>query len=193
MTDRSSPGSAIRPLREDEVTALHDLADNGGLICDCDSSPELCHCSTVMMLCDEWRAMRASVNPDVAQAAGEPVSYRWRQPGNKHWWIYDPTPEWIEDHRHEIELEALYVGDVPQAAGCDRAAVAEAHEHVRDGIRTLSWRGHDLDGLKVLEKIAIPGNYLPDQYVLERKGIYYSFTPHVGISRCLTIEQARQW
>lgn len=50
-----------------------------------------------------------------------------------------------------------------------------------------------LDGLKILEKIATPGNYLPDQYVLERKGVYYSFTPHVGISRCLTIEQARQW
>lgn len=50
-----------------------------------------------------------------------------------------------------------------------------------------------LDGLKVLEKIATPGNYLPDQYVLERKGIYYSYTPYNGISRCLTIEQARQW
>jgi len=38
---------------------------------------------------------------------GEPVAYRWRQPGNKHW-IYDPTPEWIEDHKHEIELEPLF-------------------------------------------------------------------------------------
>lgn len=36
-----------------------------------------------------------------------PVAYRWRAPGNKHW-IYDPTPEWIEDHKHEIELEPLY-------------------------------------------------------------------------------------
>lgn len=49
---------------------------------------------------------------DVAQpSAGtsEPVAYRWRQPGNKHW-IYDPTPEWIEDHKHEIELEPLFNG-----------------------------------------------------------------------------------
>ena len=50
-----------------------------------------------------------------------------------------------------------------------------------------------LDGLKVLEKIATPGNYLPDQYVLERNGVYYSFVPHNGLSRCLSHEQARAW
>lgn len=58
-----------------------------------------------------------------------PVSYRWRQPGNKHW-IYDPTPAWIEDHKHEIELEALYLG-----------AAQASPEHIRqmakDAIRTF--------------------------------------------------------
>lgn len=47
----------------------------------------------------------------LADVAATRASYRWRQPGNKHW-IYDPTPEWIEDHRHEIELEALYASPV---------------------------------------------------------------------------------
>lgn len=46
-----------------------------------------------------------------AGPAQSPASYRWRQPGNKHW-IYDPTPEWIEDHKHEIDLEALYASPV---------------------------------------------------------------------------------
>lgn len=45
----------------------------------------------------------------VAPSLHGPVSYRWRKPGNKHW-IYDPTPEWIEDHKHEIELEPLFTG-----------------------------------------------------------------------------------
>jgi hypothetical protein len=57
---------------------------------------------------------------DAAQGAQEPVAYRWRQPGNKHW-IYDPTPEWIEDHRHEIELEALYASPVPSTNSGDAA------------------------------------------------------------------------
>jgi hypothetical protein len=51
----------IRSLKVEEVTALHDLADNGGLLCDCDSSPDLCHCSTIMMLCGEWNRMRATI------------------------------------------------------------------------------------------------------------------------------------
>jgi hypothetical protein len=41
---------------------------------------------------------------------GEPVAWRWRHPEAKCW-IYDPTPEWVEQHKHEIELEPLY--DLP--------------------------------------------------------------------------------
>lgn len=44
----------IRDLRPDEVTALYELADKGPLHCDCESSADLCHCSTIMMLCIEW-------------------------------------------------------------------------------------------------------------------------------------------
>jgi hypothetical protein len=56
-------------------------------------------------------------DPNCTYGQDEPVSYRWRQPGNKHW-IYDPTPEWIEDHKHEIELEPLYA--VTPSPGPDR-------------------------------------------------------------------------
>lgn len=50
-------------------------------------------------------------------------------------------------------------------------------------------------GLEVLEKIATPGNYLPDQYVLRQQGTgrLYSFIPHNGLSRCMSLEQARAW
>ena len=60
----------------------------------------------------------------VPQAVQEPVSYRWRQPGNKHW-IYDPAPEWIEDHKHEIELEPLYTG-VAQPSPSRHTAIERA-------------------------------------------------------------------
>jgi hypothetical protein len=58
--------------------------------------------------------------PRLAQGQSQPVSYRWRQPGNKHW-IYDPTPEWIEDHKHEIELEALYLAALAPGNGAVEA------------------------------------------------------------------------
>ena len=50
-------------------------------------------------------------------------------------------------------------------------------------------------GLEVLEKIATPGNYLPDQYVLRQQVTdrIYSFVPHNGLTRCATIDQARAW
>lgn len=52
-----------------------------------------------------------------------------------------------------------------------------------------------VNGLEVLEKIATPGNYLPDQYVLRQQGTgrLYSFVPHNGLSRCTTLDQARAW
>jgi hypothetical protein len=52
-----------------------------------------------------------------------------------------------------------------------------------------------VDDLEVLEKIATPKNYLPDQYVLRqrRTGNLYSFVPHNGLSRCWSLEQARAW
>lgn len=62
--------------------------------------------------------------------ATAPVAYRWRQPGNKHW-IYDPTPEWIEDHKHEIELEPLYLSAVNRDARFTDMVGALEHALVR--------------------------------------------------------------
>lgn len=39
--------------------------------------------------------------------AGEPVAWRWR-PKDSVVWIYDPTLEWLDQHRHEVEAEPLY-------------------------------------------------------------------------------------
>ena len=46
--------------------------------------------------------------------------------------------------------------------------------------------------LTVCEAIPTPGNYLPDQYVLFRSGVYYRFVPHHGLTRCISREEARQ-
>lgn len=46
--------------------------------------------------------------------------------------------------------------------------------------------------LEVLEKVATPGDYLPELYVLRSpKGTIYSFVPHNGLTRCESIEDAR--
>lgn len=52
-----------------------------------------------------------------------------------------------------------------------------------------------IKGLVVKEKIATPGDYRPDLYVLWQPATnrFYQFTPHCGISRCATIEEARAW
>jgi len=48
--------------------------------------------------------------------------------------------------------------------------------------------------LKVLAKVATPGNYLPDQYALTNdRGVFYKFIPHNGIERCDNLEQAMAW
>ena len=44
----------------------------------------------------------------IAQAAPEPVAYRWRNLGSVNW-IYDPEPAWFEQHKHEIEWQSLAV------------------------------------------------------------------------------------
>jgi hypothetical protein len=52
-----------------------------------------------------------------------------------------------------------------------------------------------IDGLEIIKKIATPGNYMPDQYVLvqQRTGRIYSFVPHNGLTRCASIEEASAW
>lgn len=52
-----------------------------------------------------------------------------------------------------------------------------------------------VSGLEVLEKIATPGDYRPDQYVLRQQstGRFYSFVPHHGLSRANSLAEARAW
>lgn len=45
--------------------------------------------------------------------------------------------------------------------------------------------------LKVLAKVATPGNWLPDQYALTNgRGSYYCFIPHNGLHRCASLAEA---
>ena len=39
----------------------------------------------------------------------EPLTYRWR-PKGAELWIYDPAPQWVEDHQHDrdCEIEPVY-------------------------------------------------------------------------------------
>lgn len=48
--------------------------------------------------------------------------------------------------------------------------------------------------LRVLAKVATPGNYLPDQYALTNDaGRFYCFIPHNGLERRDSLEHAMQW
>ena len=46
--------------------------------------------------------------------------------------------------------------------------------------------------LRILARVATPGNYLPDQYVLTDKTgeRFYRFIPHNGLERCDSLEDA---
>jgi|GEM_PF-2598171 hypothetical protein len=49
--------------------------------------------------------------------------------------------------------------------------------------------------LRVLAKVATPGNYLPDQYALTNKdgSRFYRFIPHNGLTRVENLQQAMEW
>lgn len=50
-------------------------------------------------------------------------------------------------------------------------------------------------GLEVIGKVATPGNYLPDQFVLvqPKTGRIYKFIPHNGLTRCDSLAEAAAW
>lgn len=50
-----------------------------------------------------------------------------------------------------------------------------------------------LTGFIVLEKVASPGNWLPDGYVLQRAGKLYAFIPHSGLTQQGSVEDARNF
>ena len=49
-----------------------------------------------------------------------------------------------------------------------------------------------VSGLEVIKKIATPGDYRPDFYVLWEpvKNVFYAFQPHYGLTRCDSLEEA---
>lgn len=47
--------------------------------------------------------------------------------------------------------------------------------------------------LTVVEKVATPGNWLPDQYALQSaKGDFYRFIPHNGLTKCASLAEAME-
>lgn len=49
-----------------------------------------------------------------------------------------------------------------------------------------------VSGLEVIKKIATPGDYRPDFYVLwqSEKNRFYAFQPHFGLTRCTDLAEA---
>lgn len=49
-------------------------------------------------------------------------------------------------------------------------------------------------GLEIIKKIATPGDYRPDFFVLWQANTnrFYAFQPHYGLSRCNSLNEAMQ-
>jgi hypothetical protein len=62
----------------------------------------------------ELSEARAAVESAILDHAQAPLTHRWRAPGAQTW-IYDPEPEWLEDHKFEVEWEPVY--GAPQRPG----------------------------------------------------------------------------
>lgn len=52
-----------------------------------------------------------------------------------------------------------------------------------------------ISGLEVIGKVATPGDYMPDLYVLVQPSTkrIYRFVPHNGLTRCATLAEAASW
>ncbi|MHC2867951.1 hypothetical protein ACVIYH_009084 [Bradyrhizobium diazoefficiens] len=52
-----------------------------------------------------------------------------------------------------------------------------------------------VSGLEVIGKVATPGDYMPDLYVLFQASTkrIYRFVPHNGLTRCATLQEAAAW
>lgn len=50
-------------------------------------------------------------------------------------------------------------------------------------------------GLEVIGKVATPGDYMPDLFVLVQASTkrIYRFVPHNGLTRCNTLQEAAAW
>jgi hypothetical protein len=49
-----------------------------------------------------------------------------------------------------------------------------------------------ISGLEIVKKIATPGDFRPDFYVLwePKKDRFYAFQPHYGLTRCANLNEA---
>lgn len=52
-----------------------------------------------------------------------------------------------------------------------------------------------VSGLEVIGKVATPGDYMPDLWVLVQPSTkrIYRFVPHNGLTRCNSLEEAVAW
>ena len=52
-----------------------------------------------------------------------------------------------------------------------------------------------VSGLEVIGKVATPGDWMPDLYVLVQVSTkrIYRFVPHNGLTRCNTLAEAAAW
>jgi hypothetical protein len=78
-----------------------------------------------------------------AQAA--PITHRWRSFG-AHTWIYDPEPEWLEDHKFEVEWEPVYGAPQPASVaqgvvGCSSLTFGVVVENIAASDRNPIKRG----------------------------------------------------
>lgn len=78
----------------------------------------------------------AAIQPCAGVTTGpsEPITHRWRSFG-AHTWIYDPEPEWLEDHKFEVEWEPVY--GAPQPASVAQASASPEVERIDDLEKTL--------------------------------------------------------
>ena len=88
---------------------------------------------------DDYRAKDWEVRPMPREVAQKPLTHRWRSFG-AHTWIYDPEPEWLEDHKFEVEWEPVY--GTPQTDGLVQSSQQPvSNEQLTDFIAKQWWTG----------------------------------------------------
>ncbi|HWK65355.1 MAG TPA: hypothetical protein VNS34_10465 [Rhizobiaceae bacterium] len=75
---------------------------------------------------------RAALSTPAPASTGEAVSWRWRIKGMTTW-VYDPEPRWVEEHRHDtdIDIDPLYTSPAQPAV-----AIQPLDEITEDEVRS---------------------------------------------------------
>lgn len=142
--DRTSPETGPVNLPEQITGEIACILEN------C-SGPE--HQSEEALAClmqgyqSTWEQLREVILREHAQ---QPITHRWRSFG-AHTWIYDPEPEWLEDHKFEVEWEPVY--GAPQRPGHaprpDQSALRAAAERVC----WFDWSDNDMDACAAIDAL----------------------------------------